>query len=160
MATRNRANGRREHDIHDAELDRQAAVLRAEGKTYPQIAETMGCSLSTAHGRVQKALRAVPSEAVEDLRRIWTARYEEQYGWLREAALEHAFVVASGKVTDERDRAVLAQLVTAMLRVGQKVEDLHGLAAPKRQVIEVVTEDVVDRAIAALEAEIAERAET
>lgn len=51
-----------------AERQQVALTLRRQRQTYPQIAEAMGCSLSTAHKLVRDAISAIPAEAAEEVR--------------------------------------------------------------------------------------------
>lgn len=62
--------GRFTRTLDQAEIDADAARLRARGKSYRQIAAIMGCSAPVAHDRVRRALAAVPAEAVDELRTI------------------------------------------------------------------------------------------
>jgi len=46
-------------------LDTEALKLRSNGLTYQKVADYLGVSKSTAFERVQRALAAIPREAVE-----------------------------------------------------------------------------------------------
>jgi len=53
-----------------AHLDAEALRLRSAGYTYQQIADTQGTTKATGYNRVQRALAAIPAEAVEEYRSI------------------------------------------------------------------------------------------
>ena len=53
-----------------AEKDREALNLRNLGWTYQRIADHLSVSVSTAYDRVQRAVRNIPAEAVDEHRRI------------------------------------------------------------------------------------------
>lgn len=56
--------------IETAELDAEAARLRSMRLSYAQIGRQMSCDKTTARRRVQRALAAVPVEAVNELRAV------------------------------------------------------------------------------------------
>lgn len=63
--------------IENAEQDTQAARLRATGMSHAQIARVLGyADESGARRAVQRALAAVPVEAVEELRTLEAARLD------------------------------------------------------------------------------------
>ena len=61
---------RYERTEEQANLDTEALTLRSRGYKYQQIADQMGCSKPTAYARVQRALAAIPAEAVEEYRKL------------------------------------------------------------------------------------------
>jgi orotate phosphoribosyltransferase-like protein len=59
-----------ERTEEQANIDTEAMRYRSRGYTYQQIADAMDCSKPTAYARVQRALAAIPAEAVEEYRRL------------------------------------------------------------------------------------------
>jgi hypothetical protein len=59
-----------ERTEEQANIDTDAMRYRSRGYTYQQIADAMDCSKPTAYARVQRALAAIPAEAVEEYRRL------------------------------------------------------------------------------------------
>lgn len=152
-----------ERTLQQATIDTEAVQLRSRGATYPEIARTMSCSISTAYERVQRALRSVPAEAVADMRLVEAQRLDDLWkiAW-REATRDHA-LIADGKVVKDDDgvrlvnHAAKLQAVNTLIRIQERRARLFGLDEPVTQRIEVLTEDVMDRAMRELNADIAER---
>lgn len=133
-----------ERTIHQAELDAEAAHLRAQGLTYRQIGQRQGCNQSSAYQRVQRALAAVPVEAVEELRRVELERLD--------LLLEKVMTKAVSE-----DKGFLFAVDRA-LAIAERRSRLLGLDAPTRQTVTVITQDVVDAEIQRLEAELEQSA--
>lgn len=74
-------NNRRKRVYTAARRERMAKALeyRKQGRSYPQIAETLGVSVTQAHRDVTDALREVTREPAEDVLKIELARSEEQH---------------------------------------------------------------------------------
>jgi hypothetical protein len=73
----NRSHARRPTALQKRDLEKcaEALNLRLGGMSYRAIADTQTCDVSTAHDRVQRALRSiVPTEKVEELRQIENER--------------------------------------------------------------------------------------
>jgi hypothetical protein len=112
----------RQRSIVTAERDAQAARLRAEGRTYRQIADEMGIAVQSAHEAVQRALTAAVREPSDEVRALELARLDElwQAGW---AVLKaHHVTVQQGKVVylgDEplSDDAPVLNAIDRLLRV-------------------------------------------
>lgn len=65
---RGKADGRYTRNINTAERDAEAARLRSQGLTYPEIAERLGWRhKGDAHNAVTRALKAVVREPAEQL---------------------------------------------------------------------------------------------
>ena len=95
-------NGRYCRGIAGAERDAEAARLRAQGLAYREIAEALGYSdASGAYKSVQRALSAVPAEAVAELRAVEAARLDEltRRAWAV-ANKTHPVVAANGRVVE------------------------------------------------------------
>lgn len=65
-ATRGAQQKTRAEQLLAAERKKKAFALRKGGASYPEIAEALGVSVSTAHGYVASTLEALQKEARED----------------------------------------------------------------------------------------------
>lgn len=152
-----------ERTIDNAELDAQAAELRAQGFTYQQIADQMHCTRSTAYERVWRAIAAVPVEAAGQLRAVEVARLNTLMAkaWDEMEAF-HPYI-SHGKLMKGDDGQPLEDVgpklaaMRMILSLSESLRKLLGLDAPARATVTVITEDVVDAEIARLEAELAAR---
>ena len=115
----------------------QALELRISGMSYRAIADAMQCADSTAYELVQSALREIPAANVELLRTE------------HDAMIRLLMLKLKPRIDKGEPRAI--EVATKLL---ERLAKLWGLDAPTRKVLEVVTESVVDEAIAALEAEL------
>lgn len=150
---------RRERTVADAETDAEAARLRASGCSYAEIAKRQGCSVSTAHQRVARAIAAVPVEAVEELRQVELARLDTLIAKAFEVLNASHPLVSNGRRFDDlEDAAPILGALRELRALSESRRKLLGLDAPARQTVTVITEDVVDAAIRQLEAELDERA--
>lgn len=160
MTTR-KANGQTERDLEQAHLDTEAAVLRSQRISYPEIARRMGCAVSTAHDRVKRAIDAVPYEAVEELRRIELESLDEQERRLLAVQETTHYRVDHGKVIELTegvpmiDTTPIVQTSMAILRIKDMRAKLTGEYAPTKSAITVVTEDAVDAEIRRLSEQVA-----
>jgi transposase len=118
--------------------DQEALALRLKGYSLAQIAQELEVSVAAAHRMVQRGLKdAAPARAVEELR----AEQAEQIDFVIRSLWPH---VARGS----------ARHAEVLLKALERQARLFGLDAPQEQVVEVLTADVLDRAIRELEAEI------
>ena len=110
------------HTIEGAERDAEAARLRSERMSYPAIARALGYADHTGAFRaVQRALKAVPVEAVEELR----ANQAELLDLLERKALR---ILAKQKPTinmgkrydDVDDDAQVIQAMNTVLRIEER----------------------------------------
>jgi uncharacterized protein YicC (UPF0701 family) len=130
-------------NIEQAKIDADAARLRAEGKTYRQIAEIQRCDVSTAFARVERACKAVPVEAVESLRTVEIERLD----LLQRVALEqlvtdqpkidHGRVVRDDDGTPMIDQAAKLTALDKLLKIAERRARLLGLDQPTRIAQEV-----------------------
>lgn len=149
-----RNKGAFERTIDHAERDAEAARLRSRGKTYRAIASELGMSLGAVHDAVQRAIAAVPVEAVNELRQIECARLDAIIAKAWEIVDAHHPVVSNGKLFDDLDdQAPVLAALALILRTAESKRKLLGLDAPTRRIISVVTEDVVDEDMRRLDAE-------
>lgn len=123
--------GRAIRSLETVAQDQEAAELRSQSMTYPQIAKKLGVSVSTAYERVTRGLQAVPSENVVEVRRLELAK------------LDHIEAHLLGVM--EREPGVQAAM--GLLRVQERRARLLGLDAPAQIRVETITEDMLDREI-------------
>ncbi|GAA2034605.1 hypothetical protein GCM10009839_38920 [Catenulispora yoronensis] len=153
-------NGKFCRGIAGAERDAQAAHLRAQGLSYRQVAEALGyADASGAFKSVQRALSAVPAEAVAELRAVEAARLDEltRRAW---AVVDktHLVVAANGRVVEGPDGQPLIDdaptlhALDRLLKIAERRARLFGLDAAKKYEVrqQVVTLDAIDAAIADL----------
>lgn len=172
--------------LESAEQAAEAALLRSQGLNYRQIADRQGCSAGTAYKRVQRAIAAIPMEAVDELRRIecdrldaviaklWDIVHAEhpmvshgrlirrQIGW----EVDSSGVEVLDPLTNERipvwqtieDAGPVLSALNGIVRASESKRKLLGLDAPTRTQVHVITEDLVDEEIRRLEEELAARA--
>ena len=120
-------------------LDTEALKLRSNGLTYQKVADSLGVSKSTAHERVQRALAAIPKEAVDEYRKLENERLDE----LLEFVLK--------KAHDPENKAAMFAVDRA-LAIFERKGKLNGTDAPVKTV--TVTVDALDMEIARLSAEL------
>jgi len=120
-------------------LDTEALRLRSNGLTYQKVADSLGVSKSTAHERVQRALAAIPKEAVDEYRKLENERLDE----LLEFVLKKAHDPENKSAMFAVDRA---------LAIFERKGKLNGTDAPVKTV--TVTVDALDMEIARLSAEL------
>lgn len=157
-------HGRFVRTINQAEVDAEAARLRSQGKSYRQIAAAMGCGVRAAHERVQRALAAVPSEAVEAIRAIEGGRLTEAIAVaLTELRRDH-IMVSHGRIVKGDDGVPLVDhggkltALHALVKASESYRKLMGADVPVRgevkHTLEVVT--LLDQELAALIGDLAE----
>jgi len=122
----------------DAINDTEALKLRSLGWSYRRVAEHMGISVSGAYQRVQRALAAIPAEAVDEYRTIQRQQMDD----LMATYLPNAL---AGDLKS-------AELVMKILDRRAKLE---GIDAPAKH--EVITIDYIDSEIRRLEAVLGEQ---
>ena len=127
---------RTEDQVH---LDTEALRLRSKGLTYQKVADLIGTSKQTAYNRVQRALAAIPKEAVEEYRKLENERLDE----LLELVLK--------KAHDPDNKAAMFAVDRA-LAIFERKGKLNGTDAPVKTV--TVTVDALDMEIARLSAEL------
>lgn len=139
-------HGRFLRTLSQAETDAEAARLRSEGKSYRRIADLMGCSSRTAYDRVQRALAAVPAEAVEAVRAIEGEVLGHALGEaLRILATNHV-TVSHGKIIRGDDGEPLIddgpklQALAAIVRISESRRKLTGADVPVTQHHDVIVE--------------------
>ena len=121
-------------------LDTEALRLRSKGLTYQKVADSLGVSKSTAHERVQRALAAIPKEAVEEYRKLETERLDT----MLERVME--------KVTHDDGKSGFLFAVDRALAIMDRRAKLLGLDSPTKH--EVITLGAVEAEIQRLEAKL------
>ena len=122
-------------------IDTEALRYRSLGWTYQRIADEMGVTKAAAYNRCQRALAAIPSEAVDEYRAI----QREQLDNLMATYLPQALA------GDHKS----AEMVIKLLDRRAKLE---GSDAPTKH--EVLTLDAIDAEIRKLEAILGESDES
>src|SRR5688500_13270601 len=132
----------RPRTIAAQEKRRDALLARQRGNSWAEVARIVGyASEGAAHTAAMTALKDIPYEAANDLRRTELETLNELQLALR------------AKLTEKPS----AFLVDSILRIMERRAKLVGLDAPISIRTEVVTVDAVDAEIQRLEAELAER---
>ena len=154
-----------QHDsaqVRDREA--QALELRRNGASYPQIADRLGISVSTAWEAVHRVLDRTAQEAAGDVRKLELERLDQlQIAALAVLRRTHP-VVQAGKIVYSGsgdaaqplidDGPTLAAIRT-LLDIQQRRARLLGLDAPTKVEAKVLTMDVMDARVQELEAELA-----
>jgi hypothetical protein len=129
--------------IAAAEKRRAALLARQKGHSWAEVAAVAGyASAGSAHQAAMQALRDIPREAADEVRRIELETLNELQVALR-AKLE------------EKPSTFL---VDSILRVMERRAKMLGIDAPLAIRTEVVTVDAVDAEIQRLEAQLEDRA--
>ncbi len=118
------------------ERERRAVEMRARGATYREITQELGVDTASAHRMVSRALARVPAEAVKDLRALELLRLEELWRLL-------ARIIQSAVDKPELQLRTIDRMMAVMERTAR----LMGLDAPPKRVVEVVTDEVLERLI-------------
>lgn len=153
------------------EKENRALELRSKGWTLDAIAVELGYSNRGGAGKaVERALARAPRQLAPERRRIEDAKLDlmERTAW-KVLEAHHYVVVMGGKNAGDivyapddgeplTDHGAVLSALTVLLRIADRRARLHGLDAPVRGRIHVLTEDAVTAEIRRLEAEIAETA--
>lgn len=135
-----------DRDLH---LDAQAAELRAQDKTYRQIAAIQGCSLRAAWQRVQRHYSRLSSPQVAEAKARELANLDELelVAW-RVLEAEHFVVIMSGPKAGVivhgprlehgepeplHDGDAVLRAINTVLRIQERRAKLQGLDAPAKQ---------------------------
>ena len=152
------------NDVEQAIAEAEAAALRRDGYTFRQIAEAQGCALSTAHERVQKAIAAVPVEAVNAIRATELERLDAmlRIAWKQattdQPKVDHGRVVYDDSTGEPViDHAAKLNALDRLLRISAERRRLiPNLEAPRTASVTVYSEDTIDAMIREAEAALAE----
>lgn len=142
-----------------AKRDAEAARLRAEGKTYDEIAEALKFSdRSLARRAVERALAVAVREPADELRHLELIRLDAL--WMQAAKVmttEH-LTVNQGRVIEGpdglplKDDAPVLSAIDRLLKIMERRAKLVGLDAASK--VEVMSVEAIDREIADLTAEL------
>lgn len=134
--------GRFERSMASVERDAQAAGLRAQRRTYQQIADALGySSKGDAWRACQRAKADVARAPVAKLIQTESDQLDDLYVMALEVIEANHVVVSHGKVvtmldpeTNEEkpltDNGPKLQAIQTALRIRQAYQDLHGLKQP------------------------------
>ncbi len=121
--------------IAELDAERQAIELRKTAHTLREIADIQGCSVSTAHRRVNRGFRRLaPIEEAETLR----ARENDLLDTRERILLEQLAAHSAGSKT--LSVAELSTLDGALARIAERRARLNGLDLPVMQRVEVVSQ--------------------
>lgn len=149
--------GQFETTVEDMRLAAEAASLRSSGLSYESIAQRQGCSISTAHSRVQRALKAVVQEAGSELRDLELQRLDLLWRVAQGEMLREHPVVNQGRVIRGEDGEPLKDAMprlaalNALLKIQDRRAKLMGLDAAVKADVRV--SNGVDRSIEQFAAE-------
>lgn len=147
---------RRTRTVITAERDSKAAHLRAQGRTYRQIATELGVDVAAAYKMVGRAIASAPVEAVNELRAIESERLTAVIAKAWEIVhADHPYVSAGRLLTGVQDAGPVLAALNLIRTTSESLRKLYGLDAPARQTITVITEDAVDAELRRLETELA-----
>lgn len=124
-----------------AVLERKACELRRDGYTYPQIAEKMGSSVSTAHARVHRAIRKTIKEPSAHAKQLELDRLDKLLATMHE--------IIDDPKTATQDRVAASNTA---IRLSESRRKLEGMDAPTKMEHRVF--DALDTQIEALAAEL------
>jgi hypothetical protein len=124
-----------------SERNQRAAAMKRKGLSYQVIADTLGIALSTAYVAVENAMKEIPFEDADTLRKVELAHLERaQERVLEILDARHVAVSASGKVVYTEtggpvlDDTVALKAVETLTKVQARRAKLLGLDAPTRSV--------------------------
>jgi hypothetical protein len=155
------SRGRASRTPEQIAFDLRAAELRSKSMTYTQIAAALGLETATgAYHAVQRGIREIPTEGAEEAKRIELAKLDtvERAAWTVLESL-HYVVIESGPnagtfvyspATPDMplvdDSPVLAA-IDRIVKVSESRRKMLGLDEPRKSIVNVITEDMVDAEI-------------
>lgn len=160
------AGKRAANEVLVRQREAEAIGLRATGWTYDDIAIQLGWSdESTARKAVQRALDRTVEKEAATYRQLQLARLleMEKVVWevIRTTHFATGFgsglvylITEDGKKTPVLDDGPKLAAVDRLLKIEAQRTQLIGTAAPQRRIVEVISEDVVARAIRNLDQEL------
>lgn len=133
-----------------SERNQRAATMKRRGLPYQVIADTLGIALSTAYGAVESAMKEIPFEDADTLRKIELAHLEiAQAKALEILEVRHVLADIKGKlIYDEdgnvaTDDTVALKAIDSLTKIQTRRSKLLGLDAPLKSMslVAVVTLD-------------------
>jgi hypothetical protein len=158
-------NGKFTARLDTAERDAEAARMRAQSKTYQEIADALGyADKGAAYYGVDRALKAVVREPAENLRKLQRARLDEMRVVARKVMLSTHYAHSAGRLIlsptgeDGAPKPLVDDMpklaaVDRLLRIEEREAKLEGTDAPTK--FENLSAEAVLAEIARVEAEIA-----
>lgn len=135
--------GRFERSMASVERDAQAAGLRAQRRTYQQIADALGySSKGDAWRACQRAKADVARAPVAKLIQAESEELDDLYVMALEVLERNHVVVSYGQIVCDTDGQPLPddgprlQAIQTALRVRESYRRLHGIDAPNRVSVE------------------------
>ncbi|MFJ1695674.1 hypothetical protein ACIOHC_11065 [Streptomyces sp. NPDC088252] len=132
-------NGKYEYVNTAVQRDAAASLLKAEGKTYQEIADTLGYyDRGHAWRGVQRARTAILREPAEHLMQVEAERLDEQYvAALSILEREHVMVSHGKVVCDDMGQPILDDgpklaALREMRQIRESYRRLHGLDSPAK----------------------------
>jgi AraC-like DNA-binding protein len=129
--------------------DRRAADMRSLGYTYQLIANEFGCSVSTAHGMVRRAVDELPTEGAAEVRKIELEKIDNAERYLQSVIQNPPpKISASGRIVkDEQGNVVVDEgarmdAVNGILKAQAARARLLGLNAPTKIQEEILIHQV------------------
>lgn len=150
-----------ERTIDTAERDMAMARRKALGYSYREVAEHFEVSAATAHRAVQRALVATAAIGGEEARTAELVKLDAMESAVLGVLSRAHVTVSQGRLILDAeghalpDDAPILAAVAQWLRIAERRSKLMGLDAPARQIVTVITEDVVDAEIRRLQEELA-----
>ena len=133
-------DGKFTRNIDTAERDAAAARMRADSRTYADIAAQLGyASEGAAHDGVARALAAAVQEPATELRQLELDRLDRMYQAVLGVLEREHVTVSNGRIVrGEDDKAILddgpvLNAVDRLLRIQERRAKLLGLDAPAKQ---------------------------
>ena len=127
-------NGRFIKTLEGAAKDAEAARMRTERKSFQQIADALGyADPSGARRAVERALKAVPAEAVEDLRAHQAQLLDLAERRLIEVLAKNKPTINMGKRYDDvDDDAQVIQAANTLVRIEERRARLFNMDTPAK----------------------------
>jgi hypothetical protein len=121
-----------------SDAKREALIIerRTDNVPFRKIADEINLSVSRVHQIFNEACARVPSAVIHTLR--------VQSSELADRAINNLLVIAEDKKVHPRTRT---ETWTTIRGWSESLRKLHGVDAPTRREVTVVTEDVVDAAL-------------
>jgi len=155
------SNGRAVRSAETIERDARAWELRVEHLTYQEIGDQLGITKEGARQAVERHAKTIPVEAVADVKQMILDELDAMARHLHEVIeRDHFRITSGGRVVMHNGEPVLdpgpvIHAVNAYLRIIQERAKILGLYAPAKRRVDVITQVVLDDAIAQLERDIA-----
>lgn len=142
----------------------EALKLRAEGRTYAEIAEALGVAYVTAHGDVRDGLSEVTKESAVNLRDLEVMRLDAHTARMNKELDRLEAARTAGEIDVDRAVRGVCRVVDVLLKISERRSRLYGLesiradvhldaAADLRSAFAVIVNTPVEELEAELEAE-------